>query len=191
MKKRRVLACAVLAAGLSLGGYGTYAYFTADVTVTNVITSGNVEIALHETMKPENGEEEVPFEDQTGVMPGRKVSKIVRVENTGGQPAYIRVRAEKKIILAEGISGDPDVSLVSCDFNRDAWTEKDGYFYYHDPLQPGEFTEPLFTHVTFDRDMGNMYQDSRAEITVSAQAVQQVNNDHSASNAQGWPEDKN
>lgn len=191
MKKRRILACAVLIACLSMGAYGSFAYFTADATATNVITAGNIKIELKETAIPEDGGDPVPFEDQTGVMPGQVISKIVQIENTGGQSAYIRVKVEKEISLAEGVNGDPDLSLVICKFNTGKWEEKDGYYYYKEALQAGETTEPLFTEVVFDKTMDNMYQDSKAEIRVYAQATQTANNGTSAMEASGWPKEDN
>lgn len=191
MKKRRILACAVLIACLSMGAYGSLAYYTAEATATNVIRAGNVKIELKETAIPEDGGDPVPFEDQTGVMPGQAISKIVQVENTGGQPAYIRVKVDKEIILAAGVNGDPDLSLVTCNYNTAEWEEKDGYYYYKEALQAGAATEPLFTEVVFDKTMGNMYQGSKAEIKVFAQATQVAHNGNSVMEALGWPKEDN
>lgn len=187
MKKRRILACAVLLASLSMGAYGTYAYFTSDVIVTNVITSGNVKIELRETELSDG--KEIPFTNKTGILPGKQISKIVKVENTGDHPAYIRIKVGKEIHLADGVDGEPDLSLITCDFNEMDWEEKDGYYYYKEPLKPGKTTEALFEQVTFDRTMGNMYQNSKAEINVYAQATQVIHNGDSAMDAKGWPEE--
>ena len=54
-------------------------------------------------------------------------------------------------------------------------------------MSPGERTEPLFTKVTFSTEMGNLYQGSRAEIAVLAQATQVANNGETALEADGWP----
>lgn len=190
MRKRKVLACAVLLACLSMGAYGSLAYFTADATATNVITSGNIKIDLKETAISENDGQPILFENKTGVMPGNEISKIVQVVNTGDQPAYIRIRLEKVITLADGVQGEPDLSLVTCNLNIADWIEKDGYYYYKNQLHSGQTTEPLFTSVIFDKTMGNMYQESKAEIKVFAQATQVVHNGTSALDAQGWPKDK-
>ena len=191
MKKRKILVCAVIISCLSLSAYGTIAYFTADAVASNVITSGNIKIDLKETAIPEEGGSPVPFENRIGVMPGTAVSKIVQVENIGSQSAYIRVGVDKEIFLAEENTEEPDLSLVSWDVNSDFWEEKDGFYYYKEVLETGQTSEPLFTEVVFDASMGNMYQNSKAEITVTAQATQVAHNGNNALEAQGWPAERN
>ena len=191
MKKRRIVASAVLIACLSLSAYGSIAYFTAETTATNVITAGNIKIDLKETAIPEKGGDPIPFENIIGVMPGNRISKIVEVENIGDQPAYIRVSVEKDIFLADEYDEEPDLSLITWDLNTDDWEEKAGYFYYKKVLDAGKATKPLFTEVVFDASMGNMYQNSKAEITVTAQATQVAHNGNNALEAQGWPAERN
>ena len=191
MKKRslktKLLALSVVLILAALSVYGTLAYFTAQGTARNVITTGDIKIALEERMLTPDGEKTVPFEDQLGVMPGSDVSKIVTVTNTGGQPAWVRVSLDKAIELAQGVEGQADLSLVTCDLNTESWTEKDGYYYYTKPLKPGEVTAPIFTAVTFKADMGNEYQNATATVDVFAQAVQTANNGATVMAAQGWP----
>ena len=181
--KKKIAAGAVLVLCLSMLIYSTIAYFNTADTARNVITSGNIKIALNET--DAEGE---PFQDAVDVMPGQKVDKIVTVQNTGNNPAYIRISVTKAIELAEGASETPDVSLLSLDFDTEHWTLQGEYYYYNEVLEPGQTTKPLFTGVTFDKSMGNMYQDSKAVITVNAQGTQVKNNGTSALNANGWPE---
>ena len=181
--KKKIAAGAVLVLCLSMLIYSTIAYFNTADTARNVITSGNIKIALNET--DATG---APFEDAVDVMPGQTVDKIVTVQNTGNNPAYIRVSVTKAIELAAGTSGKPDTRLLTLDFDTTHWTLQDGYYYYSEALEPGQTTAPLFTGVTFDRSMGNMYQDSKAVITVNAQGTQVKNNGTSALTASGWPE---
>lgn len=185
--KKKVIVISLLLACLSVVGYGTLAYFTAEDTATNVITAGDVQIDLEEWAIPENGGDPVPFEDVLDVMPGMEVSKIVQVKNIGGQTAWIRISVEKSILLAEGVEGDVDLSLVTYDLNTEDWTEKDGFYYYNAPLKAGETTAPLFTAVTFSPEMSNLYQHSKAVIEVDAQATQTANNGTTALDAAGWP----
>lgn len=187
MKRRLVISAFVLIC-LSLLGFGTIAYFSTQDTATNVVTMGNLDIKLTETAISEDGTE-VPFEDVVGVMPGASVSKIARIENIGGQPAYVRVQIQKEITLAGGVLGEVDLGLVNLDINARDWTEKDGYYYYNKPLLPSETTEPIFENVIFSRDMGNMYQSSQAKITVNVGATQVANNGDNALEAAGWPTD--
>ena len=186
--RKKLIAGAVVAICLSLLAYITSAYFTTEKTATNVITSGNIDIVLHETAMSADGE--VEFEtskERLNVMPSQEVSKIVRVENTGDNAAYVRISVTKSIELAEGVQGTPNVSLLKLDFDSDNWTEKDGFYYYNAPLEPGETTEALFNSVAFSPKMGNMYQNSTAIIEVQAQATQVKNNGASATEAAGWP----
>lgn len=184
-KKLLVVAIAVIC--LSMAAYGTVAYFTADDIATNVVTAGNVDVTLKETAIPAEGGKPVPFENVIGVMPGTEVSKIVEVENTGDNEAYIRVRVEKAIALAEGVTGEADTSLISLNVDTQNWVEKDGYYYYTKPLSAGETTAPLFTTVTFEAGMENLYQNSKATIRVFVQAVQSDNNGADVMAATGWP----
>ncbi len=192
MKKRslktKLLALSVVLILAALSVYGTLAYFTAQGTARNAVTTGDIKIALEERMLTPDGEKTVPFENQLGVMPGSDVSKIVTVTNTGGQPAWVRVSLDKAIELARGVEGEADLSLVTCDLNTESWTEKDGYYYYNAALEPGQTTEPLFTAVHFAKTMSNMYQESRAILQVNAFATQTAHNGASALDAAGWPE---
>ena len=188
--KKKVAAGAVLAICLSVLIYTTIAYFNTADTARNVITSGKIKIELQETALVNDSE--IPFKESRdiyNVMPGQEISKIVRVENTGDNPAYIRISVDKAIQLAEGAEGTPDTRLISIDYDSTSWTlGDDGYYYYNKPLSAGDTTEPLFRNVTFDPDMGNMYQNSQAVIKVSAQATQVKNNGTDVFSAAGWPE---
>ena len=185
--KRRLLAGAVIVMCLSLLAYGTLAYFTAEDTAHNVITSGEIDIELQEWA---DEEKTTPFPEDgvNGVMPGTDVTKIVEVKNTGSNAAYIRVKVEKEIVLPDGVEGEPDSSLMKIDFDETYWEKgEDGYYYYKEALKPGEVTAPIFTAVTFKPEMGNEYQNATATVDVSAQAVQTANNGDTVMDAKGWP----
>ena len=186
--RKKLIAGAVVAICLSLLAYSTSAYFTTEKTATNVITSGDIDIQLQETAM-QNGQE-VLFEqpqERVKVMPSQKMSKIVRVKNTGANAAYVRISISKSIELVKEVQDEPDVSLLELDFDSENWTAKDGYYYYNMPLEPGDTTEALFNSVTFSPSMGNMYQNSTAIIHVKAQATQVKNNGASVFEAAGWP----
>lgn len=184
--KRKLLIVSVLAILVAVTAAGTLAYFTDTGTAHNVITTGNVKIELKEW------EDEActqPFQDKTGVMPGTKVTKIVKVENTGTGAAFLRLYVEKNVYDANQtpMKSDP----VSLNFNDTDWTysESEGYYYYNRPLEPGKTTEPLFTAVTFAAEMDNRYQNATAHVKVIAYAVQSANNGDSPQAAKGWPSD--
>ena len=70
----------------------------------------------------------------------------------------------------------------------EGWTPgTDGYYYYNNKVPAGESTSILFDTVKFDPEMGNEYQNCRANIVISAQAVQTANNGTTVMDAQGWP----
>lgn len=189
MKKKQLFLIALIVLLVSSIGYGTYAYTTVEGTATSVITTSGVSIDLVEMR--DDGK---PFPGKVhGVYPGAEESKIVFVENDGPQTAWVRVAVDVKIDLdpAYDDGSTPDVGLVHPNFNKKDWTYKDGYFYYNKPLKPGSRTEDLFTKVTFDTAMGNLYQNSTAYVNVSAQATQYKNNEHGdnvlAVPIQAWP----
>lgn len=182
--KKKVLALAVIAICLSILTMGTLAYFTAEERAHNIIATGGVDVTINEWADEAKTE---AFSDVTGVMPGVSVTKIVELENTGASDAWVRIRVTKAIQLAEGVTGDVDLSLVVLDIDTANWTEQDGWYYYNSALKPGETTAPLFTCATFATDMGNLYQGSTATVDVIAQAVQTANNGSSALDAAGWP----
>ena len=189
--KKKIAIGAVLVLCLSMLIYSTIAYFNTANTARNVITAGDIKIELQETAIRDG--EEILFEqsqERFNVMPGQDVSKIVRVKNTGSNPAYIRIEVQKAIALAADSHGDVDLDLVSLDFDGDSWRlGSDGFYYYNEPLAPGETTAALFRNVKFDTGMGNMYQGSTATIKVSAQATQVKNNGATVFDAAGWPAD--
>lgn len=185
--KKKIFVCAFIAVCLSMVAYSTTAYFTYADTATNIITTGNVKIELQELAILEGGGTLIPFEDAMDVLPGTEVSKIVQVKNVGEQPTWVRISVDKSILLAEGVLGQVDLSLVTYDLNTQYWIEREGYYYYKDALQSDETTQPLFTKVEFASNMSNMYQQSKAIIKVTAQATQVVHNGDNVLEAVGWP----
>ena len=84
------------------------------------------------------------------------------------------------------VTTDLSAKYISLNFDEDSWTEQDGFWYYNGVVEPGKETEPLFTKVSFSKDMPNAYMNARIEIDVHADAVQSKNNGGSALNASGW-----
>ncbi len=184
--KKRLFICALIAICLGIAAFGTTAYFSYEDNTQNVITAGNVKIAVLEWSLTDKSEK-IPYENSVTVMPGTELSKIVEIKNVGNQTAWIRISVEKAIVFREGIDETPDLSLITIDFDTENWCEQDGYFYYLKELKPNETTEPLFTKVVFSKDMKNKYQNSKATIDVTAQATQWVHNGETVLDALGWP----
>ena len=189
--KRKIAILSVVAIALSLLAYGTVAYFSAEGTAHNVLTMGNVRIALAD--KTIVGGEEKDFNEVypngMPVMPTAEASKVVYVVNT----RYLRVVSVEK--TAKGANEQPlDTDYVTLDFDTENWLlGDDGYWYYKEEVPAGASTEPLFTRVAFDSRMGNNYMNSVFNVTVSAQAVQSENNGFDVQAGQdvtdvmGWP----
>ena len=183
--RRYVLLAALALCCVALLASGTLAYFTAQKTAYNVITTGALEMELREET---TGGKPFPKEGITGVMPGTAVDKKVYVVNRGSVDFYARIAIKKVIADAEGREDTLNFEHILLDLNTADWTEKDGYYYYNRALKPGEQTEPLFNTVSFGTKLGNEYMDARVEIIIDAQAVQSRNNTDSALTAAGWPE---
>lgn len=181
--KRKILILSVLAILVAILAANTLAYFTADTKAHNVITTGDVDIVLQEWADEARTKK---FESPVGVMPGAEVTKIVEVKNAGTGTAWVRVELDVTVWSeSERKSLSPD--HVKLDINTTDWTYDGEYYYYNKPLAPGETTEPLFTTVSFDDQMGNDYQNAKATIDVIAYAVQSANNGEDALSANGWP----
>ena len=207
--KKKVLTMAAIAICASVAATGTLAYYTASDTAHNVITSGGVTIEVVETMKDAEGNiTEFPTTPVAGVMPGASVSKIVSVQNTGENDAWVRVHVDTVIHKAPRVSAFNDllplevdgVEMITYDFNTTDWEQIGDYFFYWKPVPPVELddqgnviagvTETLFENVSFAKEMGNDYQNCRIEINVEAEAIQVDNNElaDGADITSVWPE---
>lgn len=203
--KRKLIFIAGIILCLSLIATGTLAYFSAATTTHNIITSGNVDIQLLEWADVDKTVA-FPGEGIFGVMPDTTVTKIAEVRNTGEAQAWVRVRVEKAFTLAGGIHAEINPDLMTVHFDETTWEDAQGnkhpywqqqgdYYYYTKPLAPDETTAvPLFTSVSFDKTMGNDYQNAKAQVMVTAHAVQTANNPRTAAHgtlavfeALGWP----
>ena len=92
MSKRKILMLALslcMVAILAVGG--TLAYFTSEDSATNVFTIGNVKIDLIEN-----------YDQNSDLVPGKKIVKEVSVANTGSRPAYIRVHMAFPAAMDDG-----------------------------------------------------------------------------------------
>ena len=191
MKKKILLAAAIVIC-FAMAASGTLAYFTKTDTARNVITSGGINIEIREWTIVDGEQAEFPKEGLEGVMPGTSASKVVKIENTGPNEAWIRVKVESSIKDANGTplastleNGTP---VIHFDI-LDGWIDGgNGYYYYSKPVAPKHFTTELLEEVTFAPQMGNEYQNCKANLVVYAQAVQTANNGSTVQDAKGWPE---
>lgn len=179
LDKKKIAVLAAIVCCLMLVAGGTLAYFTAEETAFNVITTGNLEMTLIDVYDAEDGK---------NVVPDTEVSKVVSVKNDGDVSFWTRVKLDKIIEAAEGVEAELVFDeYISLDIDTENWTEKDGYYYYNHALKPGETAEDLFTTVFFAPEMGNEYMNADMEINVTAEAVQSRNNGERVLDAVGWP----
>ena len=188
--KKRFAYCAVLCILLSLVVNSTLAYFTAEDTARNVITSGAVSVEVVEKQLVGGTLENYP-DTPVSIMPGSAVSKIVSVKNLDG-PAWVRMAYTVTIRDANGktvgLSAQQRDQIITIDTDPANWTYKSGWWYCKKALATGEESKPLFTEVTFSgSEMGNAYQNCTVMIDVTAQAVQKAHNGNTVMDAAGWP----
>lgn len=106
MRKIKILALAAAIFCLSVGVCGSYAYIAAEEKTVNVITAGNVKINLVQTTVSKENSTLMETGSLDGLIPGQQISRIVQVENTGDNPAYIRIHVNKIISLEKGKKGN-------------------------------------------------------------------------------------
>ena len=179
--KGRLLIIALAAILLTVLTQPTLAYYTTIGKATNVVTSGDIQLVIHE--KTADGSN-FPAEG-VYIMPGDIVSKQVSVENVCGHPFYLRVK------LVSG-SDNQDLTAEDClklNIDTSNWTYLEGFYYFNRILQPGETTPALFTQVEIvGSKVDQSHIGSTLSLTVNAYAVQSENNpaEHPW-DASGWP----
>lgn len=199
--KKKIFSLSVVVICLCLAVGSTVAYFNADDTAHNIITTGGVGISIVEKTKGVDGTEiDFPVTGINGVMPGSTISKIVSVSNTGESEAWLRVSVDTGFVAADGTVLPMELELYGGTIPALTYTVEDnwllgddGYYYYTQPVPAGESTGVLFREVMFSPQMTNEYQNCTVSINISAQAVQTANNGipegGSVLDIVGWPED--
>ena len=177
MKKKLVLSLAAAALVGTLAVGGTLAWFTDTETATNVVTTGNVDIAWFEgdgnvEKKITDKYTGIQFGTETPVTPGQNLDKEARIKNEGKNAAYIRA----KIVFLEGeneISKPEYMDIIGRNSN---WEEgDDGYYYYKDIVTPGNWTEKIMTDITIDPAKANNENFADKEVRLDAEAIQSDN----------------
>ena len=160
IRNKRIIKFCVAVLLIALVTVGTtYAYLYSSNTKVNTFGIG-------ENVSQITEEFEQPTYEQ--MVPGGKVTKDVRVTNTG-MPSYTRVYV--------AITSSEFEETFSIDWNTEDWTKgSDGYWYYNKVVGKGETTEPLMTTVTFNdkiTEFSNQVKNSEGiavyEETVQAQ----------------------
>lgn len=181
--KSKIAVVSLVAIALTFLMQGTLAFYSTVGKATNVVTSGDIELLIHEmtdqgTEFPEEG---------VYVIPGDVVSKQVSIENNCDHPFYLRVK------LVYGIDSKelPAEECFKLNINEELWKEHEGWYYYTKVVEPHETTENVFSHVEIvGAQVDNSYIGKTLGLTVAAQAVQSENNpltNGDVTTAQGWP----
>ena len=189
--KLKLLLLSVMVICIAIAAAGTLAFFNGDATAHNVITTGKVAIKVDEYAQydaADTAKREEFTNNQTGIMPGTTVDKIVVVSGEDGTAdAWVRVKFVTKVTSADGTELNANKIQLNTGAN---WIDgKDGWFYYNAPVKANQEAAPALLSVQFDATMDNTYQGATATVDVLAQAVQCANNGTSAQTASGWPVD--
>lgn len=179
----KIFAVSLAAVLFAFIGTSTLAYYTTVGKATNVVTSGNIQLIIHETT---DGGQEFP-EEGVYIVPGDIVSKVVTIENDCEHPFYLRVKIVYGVD-SEELSADECFKL---NINDEHWELYDGWYYYKGIVEPHETTPKVFSHVEIvGGKVDNRYLGKTLTLTVNAQAVQSENNpitDGNTFTASGWP----
>ncbi len=169
----------------------TLAYTTSSVETENIITFGNLKLKIVETVLNETGEE-IPFspEEPVDITKKESVSRIVKVENVGQQPMFVRVELNITGTDKDGNTVESAKELADYNINEEYWLYDNGWYYYTGILEPGTQSEELITEVMFDTNqITNNYPGGSFHLEINAQAVQSKNNGTNVIEASGWPEE--
>lgn len=184
-KKERFLIIGAIV--LLLCTLSTTAFITDGVTTNNVLTFGRLRLELINHTLNENGEE-VSVEQTEEKLTGNNVSRMIKVKNICENPMYVRVKIDFKGEDKQGTF--PAGEYASFENPNGTWSQKNEWFYYEIPLEPGKETDNLLTELNFDLDrLMTDHPGSSIDFVVSAQAVQTVHNGDTAMEAKGWPQE--
>ena len=183
--RMRLFVISLVAITLTFLTQNTLAYYTTTGRATNVITTGGLSLAIHETTDQGT---EFP-EEGVYILPGDIVSKRVTVENCCENPFYLRVKIVYGVDSQELAAED----CFKLNINEEIWVLHDGWYYYRGVVAPGDTTPEVFSHVEIVGDkVDNRYIGKTLTLSVLAQAVQSDNNpinDTDTHTASGWPEE--
>lgn len=144
------------------------------------------DVKVVETMLDPAGYE-VPADQDGRINAGcGPVSRIVRVQNTGTHPLYVRVA-----LSVGGVRENGDVvpldAFVTYGFgDESAWQRgQDGRYYLSAQLEPSETTPVLVS--SFEVESEALEDISRLSLHIVADGVQSEHNSDSSLTAEGWP----
>ncbi len=174
----------------------TFAYFTQSVeSEQNRITAGGLDIEIVEVQSGVSRESALT--EPVKIMPATSVERVVKVQNTGDLPVFLRIKIEKTTNKAENEIPAGWEDFITCNFDLDdeataevaegPWIYRNGYYYYNAPLAAGAVTEALFDLISFSPNMGNQFAGSEIRLAVICEATQANGNASVPMDAVGWP----
>ena len=181
--KLKIAVVSVAAALFAFMVQPTAAYYQTVGKATNVVTSGNIQLIIHE--KTDQG---TAFpEDGVYIVPGDVVSKEVSIENDCAHPFYLRV----KMVYGTTAQDLTPEECLKLNIDSEHWQLHEGWYYYKGIVSPGETTPNVFSHVEIVGSKVDTGHIGKAlTLTVKAQAVQSEHNPIEGGNtytASGWP----
>jgi len=199
--KNKLLVLGAMVCLIAILAAGTLAYFTTGAVVHNVITTGEIDISIVESVPdgtPRYDEEgKLEGYDITDIMPDKTVTKDVKIHNDTIEPAWIRVKLLHTIKSEDGetqpntLNGVEMVQYNVPEANASKWVKDGDWYYYTEPLAGGADTASLIETVHFAAEMDNRYQDCTIELCAEAEAVQSKNNHipegKDVTDIPGWP----
>jgi hypothetical protein len=186
MKKKKLIIAIVasLAVIAALATATFFAIFKDDQRAETSLQTGKIDVQLIESFKGSNGEEEEGTDpDGYGL---ENATKIITGENTGTQPAYVRVKIFPQIESCDAdgawsIFGGIPTNYVTYDQDDTDWVDGgDGYYYYTKILPVGETTSPItITNLSIDAPdliMSNYTKETlRVNMLVKMEATEASN----------------
>jgi len=149
-----------------------------ETEVVNHAGIGDISISLEEFELDESGQE-IPYRDFKTVLPGQRVSKIVRITNRA-DPAWIRAKAE--FGPPDGIWGLSGEGLV---LGGGDWVRIGAYYYLKSPLEKGKSVD-FIREVKIPADWDESLSGQSFSILASADAVQAANFTPDFSDGDPW-----
>ena len=176
MNKKRIITITIVVA--ILVATSVFAASRISDVARSSITASNVKIEL--LMLENKGSGEAAVTGETTVVPGEEVSRIAKIENTGNETAWVRLKPT--LVLSDG-SEDPNLIELN-GIDSDKWVQQGDYWYYKEALAPGETSDALFTSVTISDSIDTSFDG--ANLKVDADGTQFKNNGSTVLEAQGW-----
>lgn len=207
IKQKRTFALAAFAVLALLGIGGVLAFTVGMAPANNVLTFGSVKVRVCEYVLDSAGNVAPFASNAQGEYPDTEVksgqtSRIVKIQNAGQEPEYVRVRLSVAAVAKDGRSYDAsqNVQLNVNVGNGSPWVDGgDGWYYYRGAngnggvLESGAQTESLLDSLTFTGDYYAAARGGSFRLNVDAQAVQAKNQQHDDApldvlDVAGWPE---